>query len=597
MDKRIVGKVLVPIALGLVLLTGTPVVGQDTPYEESGGRITPRYAETVKWLGDLATASSLLQMTTFGTSPQGRDLPLIIADRDGRFEPTDHTEREGRVVVMVQACIHAGESCGKDAGMILLRDLAAGTPETEGLLDRVTLVFIPIFNVDGHERFGAYNRINQNGPDEMGWRVTARNQNLNRDFLKADLPETQAWLGLFDDWRPDFFVDIHSTDGADYQYPITYGLETQGNMDPNLTTWTTQYRDAMVTAMDADGYPMAPYVSFRNWHDPASGLKTSAASPRFSQGYTALQNRPGLLIETHMLKPYPVRVDSARKLVLHTLRWCGSHADELRGLVIAADNFAASAEFRAQPFPLTFTSTGDSTEFEFLGVEYETLTSEITGGQWNRFSDRKQTTTVPYFDTLRPNVTAALPEAYLVPPEWTEAISRLEFHGIEFTRLNVPAELEVQTWKFNNPQWQERPYEGHHRVSFTAEPLTEKRTFPKGTAVVDMNQRAARVIAHLLEPQGPDSLVKWGYFDSIFERIEYVESYVIEEMIPTLLAENPTWAAELKQAKADNPEFAADPWAIRYWFYARTPYYDDRVGIYPVGRLFSRPQVRELVGG
>ncbi len=597
MDKRIVGKVLVPIALGLVLLTGTPVVGQDTPYEESGGRITPRYAETVKWLGDLATASSLLQMTTFGTSPQGRDLPLIIADRDGRFEPTDHTEREGRVVVMVQACIHAGESCGKDAGMILLRDLAAGTPETEGLLDRVTLVFIPIFNVDGHERFGAYNRINQNGPDEMGWRVTARNQNLNRDFLKADLPETQAWLGLFDDWRPDFFVDIHSTDGADYQYPITYGLETQGNMDPNLTTWTTQYRDAMVTAMDADGYPMAPYVSFRNWHDPASGLKTSAASPRFSQGYTALQNRPGLLIETHMLKPYPVRVDSARKLVLHTLRWCGSHADELRGLVIAADNFAASAEFRAQPFPLTFTSTGDSTEFEFLGVEYETLTSEITGGQWNRFSDRKQTTTVPYFDTLRPNVTAALPEAYLVPPEWTEAISRLEFHGVDFTRLDAPAELEVQTWKFNNPQWQERPYEGHHRVSFTAEPLTEKRTFPKGTAVVDMNQRAARVIAHLLEPQGPDSLVKWGYFDSIFERIEYVESYVIEEMIPTLLAENPTWAAELKQAKADNPEFAADPWAIRYWFYARTPYYDDRVGIYPVGRLFSRPQVRELVGG
>ncbi len=597
MDKRIVWALVTPCVLAMVLLASGSAVGQDTPYEESGGRITPRYAETVAWLGDLAEGSSLLRLTSFGTSPQGRDLPLIIADRDGRFEPVDHAEREGRVVVLVQACIHAGESCGKDAGMILLRDLAAGTPETEGLLDQVTLVFIPIFNVDGHERFGAYNRINQNGPEEMGWRVTARNQNLNRDFLKADLPETQAWLGLFDDWRPDFFIDIHSTDGADYQYPITYGLETGGNMDPGLTTWTTQYRDAMVTAMADEGYPLGPYVSFRNWHDPASGLKAGSATPRFSQGYTALQNRPGLLIETHMLKPYPVRVDSARKLVLHTMRWCGDHADELRGLVTGADSFAASAEFRAKPFPLSFTSTGDSTEFEFLGVEYETRTSEITGGQWSKFSDRKQTTIVPYFDTLRPEVTAELPEVYLVPPEWTEAISRLEFHGIDFVRLDSPAELEVQTWKFTSPRWQETPYEGHHRVSFEAEPLAEKRLFPQGTVVVDMNQRAARVIAHLLEPQGPDSLVKWGYFDSIFERVEYVESHVIEEMIPTLLAENPTWADELAQAKVDNPEFAADPWAIRYWFYARTPYFDDRVGIYPVARLYSRQQIQELIGG
>jgi len=358
-------------------------------------------------------------------------------------------------------------------------------------------------------------------------------------------------------------------------------------MDPDLTAWTTQYRDAMVAAMESEGYPLAPYVSFRTWHDPASGLRGGVAGPRYSQGYTALQNRPGLLIETHMLKPYPVRVDSALKLVTHTLRWCGDHAAELRAQVTAADAFAASPEFRATPFPLTFTSTGDSAMFDFLGVEYETLTSEITGGQWNRFSDKKVTLALPFFDQLRPDVTADLPEAYLVPPEWTEAIARLEYHGIEFTRLTVPTEVTVHTWKFENAKWRERPYEGHHPVTFDAEPWTETRTFPAGTAVVDMNQRGARVIAHLLEPKGPDSLVQWGYFDSIFERVEYVESYVIEEMIPELLAENPTWAAELEQAKANNPEFAADPWAIRYWFYARTPYYDDRVGIYPVGAVDS----------
>lgn len=583
------------VAAFLAVVATVPAGAQQTPCERSAGQITPRYDETVAWLRELAETSPQLRMTSFGISPQGRALPLVIADQSGRFAPGDHAERTDRVVVLVQACIHAGESCGKDAGMALLRDLATNTEPTRGLLDRVTLLFIPIFNVDGHERFGPFNRVNQNGPREMGWRVTARNQNLNRDYLKADLPEMRAWLRLFNAWQPDFFIDIHSTDGADYQYPITYALETWGNMDPGLTAWTERYRDGMVKAMAGEGYPMAPYVSFRDWHDPHSGLKAGAARPRFSQGYTALQNRPGLLIETHMLKPYPVRVASARELVRHTLRWCGDHAAELRDLVNAADRHAASPAFRAEPFPLSFTSTGDSTLVEFLGVAYETETSAVTGGQWNRFSDRKLTSTLPYFDKLRPDVTADLPEAYLVPPEWTEAIERLEAHGVGFTRLAEPVELAIRTWKFRNPTWRERPYEGHHPVTFEAEPWTETRLFPAGTAVVDMNQRTARVIAHLLEPKGPDSLVQWGYFDPIFERVEYIESYVIEAMIPDLLAANPSWAAELEQAKADNPEFAADPWAIRYWFYARTPYYDSRVGVYPVGALDDRAQLDDLV--
>ena len=582
-------------ACAVILPAVASAGGPATPFEISDGRRTPRYDETVSWLADLAASSPLLRMTSFGRSPQGRDLPLVIADREGRFAPGDHADRVDRVVVLVQACIHAGESCGKDAGMILLRDLAAGDPAVAGLLDRVTLLFVPIYNVDGHERFGPYGRVNQNGPEEMGWRANARNQNLNRDYIKADLPETRAWLDLFNAWLPDFFIDIHSTDGADYEYPITYSLETGGDMDAGLTTWTKTYRDAMVAAMETDGYPMAPYVSFRDWHDPASGMKGGVADPRFSQGYTAQQNRPGLLIETHMLKPYPVRVASAGQLVVHTLRWCGEQAAELRGLVAAADEHAASPAFRAEPFPLTFVSTGDSSLFEFRGVEYETVRSEVTGGLWNKFSDRKRTFKLPYFDVVRPAMTARLPAAYLVPPEWTEAIERLTAHGIALTRLERPVECEVRTWKFINAKWQERPYEGHHPVTFDTVPLTETRVFPAGTVVVDMNQRAARVIAHLLEPKGPDCLVQWGYFDPIFSQVEYVESYVIEQMIPGLLAEHPEWADELAQAKADNPDFAADPMAIRYWFYARTPYFDSRVGIYPVGMLDDAGVVAGLI--
>jgi len=565
-----------------------------TPYEQSNRQETPRYQETIDWLSELAETSDLLSLSSFGTSPQGRDLPLVIADKEGRFSAADHNKREDRVVVLVQACIHAGESCGKDAGMMLLRDIATDASSVAGILDNVTLVFIPIFNVDGHERFGPFNRINQNGPREMGWRSNAQNLNLNRDYLKADLPELQAWLELFAAWSPDFFIDIHSTDGADYQYPITYYLDLRGNLDPQVTKLTTVYRDAMVEAMFADGFPMAPYVSFRDWHDPTSGLKAGASDPRFSIGYLTLQNRPGLLVETHMLKPYHVRVESALKLTAHTLFWCGAHATELRAAVLAADDFAASPEFRAQPYPLTWTSDGDSTLFEYLGVEYETVTSEITGGEWNKFSNKKTTTQIPFFNTIKPVDTAKLPEAYLVPPEWTEVIARLEFHNIEFTRTTAPAEVTYRTWQFSNAQWQPKPYEGHHPVTFDATEVTQTRVFPTGTAVINLNQRSARVIAHLLEPKGPDSLLYWGFFAPIFSRTEYVESYVIEEMIPDLLAANPEWATELADLKAANPEFAADPWAIRYWFYAKTPYYDQRVNIYPVASIDTKAQLDRL---
>ncbi len=573
------------IAGALMVMTGT-VAAVETPFEASGGRRTPRYDETVAWCRDLAASSPILQATTFGTSPQGRDLPLVVADLDGAFTPGANPER---TVVLVQACSHAGESCGKDAGMLLLRDLAADPAYARSLLDRVTLLFIPIFNVDGHERFSPYGRVNQNGPVEMGWRVTAQNLNLNRDFLKADTPEMQAWLALFNAWLPEFFIDIHSTDGADYQYALTYSLETHGNLDPGLTDWTLGYEAAMHEQLAADGFPMFPYVSFRNRHDPRSGLRTWVAGPRFSQGYAALQNRAGLLIETHMLKDYPTRVAAADKLVRRTLEWLVRDGGELRRLSLEADERTAAPAFRTAPFPLRFAEVDTPRTVDFAGVGYDMVTSEITGGEFARFDGGPTTMTVPWWDRHVPSVTANLPAAYLVPPEWTEVIDRLDDHGVTYRRLDVATEVAVRTWRFEDPKWRQRPYEGRHTVSFIAAPLTETRVFPAGTVVVGLEQRAARVAAHLLEPEGPDALVQWGFFDAVFERVEYVESYVIEAMIPQLLAEHPEWVDELEARKAVDPEFAADPefaddpWAIRAWFYERTPWYDQRVGIYPVG--------------
>lgn len=582
-------KIVIILILALFSGAGLCATPFETVFESSGGKKTPTYDETMAWFDELASSSSILKLKSFGVSPQGRQLPLLVADSEGRFSSSQHENRENHVVLLVEACIHAGESCGKDAGMLLLRDLVADSKLAEELLENVTLLFIPIFSVDGHERFGPYNRINQNGPDEMGWRVTSVNQNLNRDFLKADTSEMRQWLKLYQQWMPDFFIDIHSTDGADYQYAITYGLETHGNMELGLTDWTSIYSDAMNEAMLDDGYPMAPYVSFRDWHDPRSGLNIWAAGPRYSQGYTAIQNRPGLLIETHMMKDYKIRVDAAYRLVLNTMEYLNTEATNLRQKVRAADVYTASPEFRATPFALSLKLTENHRPFEFLGVGYEKVTSDITGGEWFRFSDQPETMNIQMYDEMLPNLTAKLPEAYLIPPQWTVIIDRLQMHGIEFSRLAEPQEVEVHSWHLHSAKWREKPYEGHHPVSFEMDPLVEKRMYPAGTVVVDMNQRAARVIAHLLEPLGPDSLIRWGYLDAIFERVEYVESYVIEDMIREMIIEDPGLLVELEEKKQADSAFAEDPWAIRYWFYEKTPYYDAQVGVYPVGSVFTKP--------
>ena len=587
-------------ALAIALLAAggaaaAPPAVLSTPCEASGGIRTPRYDETMTWLRGLAASSPLLRVTEFGRSPEGRPLPLVVADRQGRFTAAELADRgPGHVVVLVQACIHAGESSGKDAGLRLLRDLAADPALADSLLGHATLLFIPILNVDGHERFSPWGRINQHGPEEMGWRTTAANLNLNRDYLKADAPETRAWLELFRAWLPDFFIDLHETDGIDYQYAITYSLETHGNLEAGLTAWTRGFERDLCRAMAAQGWPLSPYVALKDWSDPGSGLVTWAATPRFSHGYVTLQNRPALLVEAHMLKDYPTRVEGNVRLLRHALAWLGDHAAGLRAAVAAADAGTASPAFRASPLALDFSLADSARVVDFLGVGATEVTSEVTGGRWFRYDGGPRTLRLPLQDRLVPSVTARLPEAYLVPPAWTEAIARLEAHGVASWRLPRAVTLEVRSWRLRDPHWQERPAEGRHPVTCRAEPFTETRTFPAGTVVVDLAQRSARVAAHLLEPAGPDALLRWGFFDAAFERVEYAEPYVIEAMIPALLAAHPDWAAELAARKAAAPAFAADPDAIRQWFYERTPYWDDRAGAYPVGCLDDRATVDRL---
>ncbi len=280
-----------------------------THAERTDYRETPNYADTLAYARRLDEASPWIRLTEFGRSGEGRALPLLVVAKGDAGASPQAARRSGRAVVLIQACIHAGETDGKDAGLALLRDIAV-TKAREALLDKTVVLFIPIFNADGHERRSPYNRINQNGPAEMGWRGNASNLNLNRDYLKADAPETRAWLRLWNEWRPDLFLDCHVTDGADFRYHVTYQFEQHENVAPSVRAWSREaFEGRIMPSAEAAGHLYSTYMVFRDNRDPRKGIDSFIASPRFATGYVpVVRNRPALLIETHMLKDHRSRV-------------------------------------------------------------------------------------------------------------------------------------------------------------------------------------------------------------------------------------------------------------------------------------------------
>ncbi|RMF57107.1 MAG: peptidase M14, partial [Calditrichaeota bacterium] len=233
----------------------------------------------------------------------------------------------------------------------------------------------------------------------------------------------------------------------------------------------------------------------------------------------------------------------------------------------------------------------DSTIVDYKGVAFTITDSDVSGGKWVHFSDEKKTYRVPFFRQTVVVDSARIPYAYIIPPEWQEQIELLKLHGVVINRLRKSVELLVESYRFNQVHWARRPFEGRFRVSFEMDKMKEIRTFPKGSAVVIMNQRANRVIAHLLEPGAPDSMVRWGMWNTIFERKEYAEDYKLEGIARKMLAENPELWDEYQQTVQSDSSRYNNHWARLYFFYARTPYWEQEVNLYPVGKLMTEQEL------
>ncbi|MGB9179346.1 MAG: M14 family metallopeptidase [Pyrinomonadaceae bacterium] len=560
-----------------------------THAEKTDYRETPRYDETIEYSRRLAKASPLIRFESFGKSGEGRDLPLLIAATGATFTP-ESARAAGKAIVLIQACIHAGESDGKDAGLALLRDIAV-TGTRKNLLDHVVILFIPIYNTDGHERFGPYNRINQNGPAEMGWRTTTANLNLNRDYMKADAPETRAWLKLWSQWNPDLFIDCHVTDGADFQYNMTYQYERHAGVPQTVLQWEQEAFDNRIApATEKEGNLLSRYLEFRDNRDLTKGIEDFNGSPRFSTGYTPLRNRPGMLIETHMLKSYRSRVRGNYDLLRYALEEVNRDRESLFRAIRAADEETVKEGKSYDPsrrYTLRVALTDKSRPYRLKAVESRTEQSDVSGEQRVVFGSKPVEMTVPFYDDFRTTVAVAPPLYYIIPPQWKEVIEVLAAHGLRLQRLGAPAKVEVESYRFTDAKWANAPFEGRVMPTFKTVPVREQRTFPAGSVVVPLDQPAARVAVGLLEPDAPDSFVAWGFFNAIFEQKEAGESYVLEKLAREMLQKDENLRKEFEQRVADDPKFAASASERLNFFYERSPYKDPFQNLYPVGRVIA----------
>lgn len=555
-----------------------------TYFEKSDFSETPSYDLTVDYFLKFVFKTPYAKMFNFGITPQGRELKYLVVSKDKAFKP-EQAKQTGKAIVLIQNCIHAGETEGKDASMLLLREILV-TKELEHLLDNLILVIILVFNLDGHERMSPFNRPNQNGPHETGWRVTAQNYNLNRDYMKVATPEMKDWLRIFNNWLPDFLIDNHTTNGADYQYHITYSVEKHQNIYHKTRYWLNEFFIPYVTShVEKEGYLTAPYVELKG-EKVTDGIIDWGGLPRFSTGYMALQNRPSLLVEAHSLKHYETRVFATKSMNKASLEFINNHYKELIEINRAADeNVISEFHNNKSHFPLLLKGTEKFIPFMFKGFKSYEEESEILGEPVIRYTEEPEEFEIPLYNHVEVTETVQAPYAYLIPKEFRYIVDIIKSHGIEFKRIQKKLRLLVHRYRFKDISFNGVPYEGRLMPNFILRSFRERVEIPKGTYVVFTRQRSLRVILNLLEPLAPDSLVRWGYFNSFFEKKEYAEAYIFEPIAKRMLEENKSLKEEFFRRIETDEEFRESPALRLDFFYKRSPYVDKVEKVYPIMKV------------
>jgi hypothetical protein len=541
---------------------------ETTKYVQTG-----RYDEVLRLCHDFARSYDGVRCQQLGQTGEGRPIVALHVRRG-----------EGRPAIFIQAGIHAGEIEGKDAGFWFLRDLLDGKV-APGALDAVDVMFVPVVNPDGHEKFGPNHRPNQRGPAEMGFRTNDARLNINRDYAKAETPEMAAVLRGFAMVRPVLLIDLHTTDGAKFEHDISLNTAPVAPRGDQLDEAAAELSRQLNRRMTELGHlPLEFYPSFVSNDDPASGFAISELPPRFSHVYAGVRSRLGLLVETHSWRTYRERAEST----YHTLQAVFELARERAAAWVAAGAEAERADLRlgGTEVALAWAPGPHKTEIEFRGYAYEKATSEISGAEWITYDERKpQIWRVPLYDQPVARTTIRAPRGgYFVDGGFAAQVAAvLDRHALRYVRVDGEPRVEVEVFRATKVTHQP-PFEGRAPVALEGAWAPEARTLERSAIFVPIDQPSARLVMHLLEPALPDSFAQWGMFNAVFERKEYMEAYVLEQAARDMLAADPSLKSAFDAALAADPELAGSPRRRLEWFYRRHPAWDERVNLVPIYR-------------
>jgi len=535
------------------------------------------YDQTIDYYRELDKKYKHAWLIEKGSTDIGRPLHLFIM-YGGKNFTRDVIERRTVPILLIMNGIHPGEPDGIDASLHLSEWVLS---KNDSLLKNTCICIIPVYNVDGALNRGCCSRVNQDGPEQYGFRGNSKNLDLNRDFIKMDTKNTRSFVTLFQWLQPDLFIDTHVSNGADYQYTFTLLTTQKDKLEKHISDYL--YDEILPSGtkhMNDKGWPVTPYIN-HIYDMPDSGLVAFYDSPRYSTGYTSLFNTPGLLIETHMLKPFPQRVSATLEFLKFASVFMHTNGSELK----AVKNQSVFYTTQQTTYGLKWqTDTTQKEWIHFLGYEAGYKPSEVSGAP-RLFYDRTKPfdKMIPMYWRYTCTQSCKKPSAYIIPQGWDEITERLLINGVKMERLENDQLIEVNGYRIKNYQPSSKPYEGRYtKMNTEVDSIRITKQFYKGDYVIKTGTRYDYFLASVLEPLGTDSYFFWGFFDGILGQKEWYSEYVWEDKAAEILENNPELRYAFEEKKLSDAEFAKDAEAQLYYVYRHSGFFETGYMQYPV---------------
>ncbi|EAQ40936.1 M14 family metallopeptidase [Polaribacter sp. MED152] len=554
-----------------------------TLFEKSKGTETPEYKDVIGYYTNLADAYEQISLFSFGQTDSGEPLHLVVYDRNGIYN-IDEIKSSSKNRILINNGIHPGESDGIDASMILLRDIVQNDSLQKKYQNSIICV-IPVYNVGGSLNRNSHTRANQNGPLEYGFRGNARNYDLNRDFIKQDTKNAAAFAEIFHTVNPDVFIDNHVSNGADYQYAITHLFTQHNKLGGSLGSFLqNKMRPGLEQSLAQKDIIITPYVNV--WgNTPEVGFSQFFDSPRYSTGYTTLFNTLGLMVETHMLKPYKIRVEQTYELLFSAFDFTEENSAKIKEL-----RAKATEEILAKKsYPIQYAVDREKYRtLKFKGYEGSYIESKVTNGK-RLFYDKNKPfeKDTKYFDEFKVTKEIEIPVAYILPKGWHDIVARLDNNLIEYTSFSKDTTISVTVNHVKDFKSRNAPYEGHY-LHYNTEVFSSSKevTFKKGDLYIPTNQNGVRYLLETMEAEATDSFFNWNFFDTVLQKKEGYSAYVFEDVAEQILKDNEFLKNEFENKLKEDKDFEKNPRKQLDFIYKNSPYYEKAHLMLPVFKVY-----------